>query len=290
MRLSATDAAFLYAETASGPMHISSIFVIEGEPSFDKVYKHFEQRMHLLPAYQRKVVMVPYNISHPKWVDDVDFDLSRHLFHHELPKGSSHQDGLDFAVTINEAMLDRSKPLWENHLISGMDGKALMLNITHHALIDGASGVELMQIIYDLSPDPTLPEPPAEPLQAPARQGPMELYQEALLENVRSLIKINPADWFPNSKEQRKLIQRATTVFSNFITKPAITAPFNSSLIGPKRKVNYLNRSFGEIREVRRAFGGTINDVVLTVVSEGMARYLKSRKQSVENKHMKFYN
>jgi NRPS condensation-like uncharacterized protein len=115
----------------------------------------------------------------------------------------------------------------------------------------------------------------------------MELYQEALLENMRSLTKINPADWFPNSKEQRKLIQRATTVFSNFITKPAITAPFNSSLIGPKRKVNYLNRSFGEIREVRRAFGGTINDVVLTVVSEGMARYLKNRKQSVENKHMR---
>jgi len=287
MRLSATDAAFLYAETASGPMHISSIFVIEGEPSFENVYTHFKDRIHLLPAYQRKVVMVPYSMGHPKWADDLDFDLNRHLFHHRLPEGSSHQDGLDFAVTINEAMLDRSKPLWENHFISGLDGKTLMLNITHHALIDGASGVELMQIIYDLSPNPTPPEPPAEPAPAAARQGPVELYQEALFENIRSLTKINPADWFPNNKEQRDLIRRATTVFSNFITKPAITAPFNSSLVGPKRKVNYLNRSFGEIREVRRAFGGTINDVVLSVVSEGMARYLKNRKQSVENKHMR---
>lgn len=286
MRLSATDAAFLYAETASGPMHISSIFVIEGEPSFEGVFQHFQARMHLLPAYQRKVAMVPYNMGHPKWVDDSDFDLSRHLFHHVLPGDSSFQDGLDFAVTLNEAMLDRSKPLWENHLISGLDGKSLMLNITHHALIDGASGVELMQIIYDFSADPTPPKHP-EPKQAAARQGPIELYQEALLENMLSLTKTNPADWFPNNAKQRDLIRRATEVFSNFITKPAITAPFNSSLVGPTRRVSYLNRSFGEIREVRRAFGGTINDVVLTVVSEGMARYLKNSKQKVDNKHMR---
>lgn len=287
MRLSATDAAFLYAESVSGPMHISSIFVIEGEVDFDKVFDHFNNRMHLLPAYMRKIAMVPFNVGHPKWVDDPDFDLNNHLLHHILPEGSSFQDGLDFAVTLNEPMLDRSKPLWANHLITGLEGKTLMLNVTHHALIDGASGVELAQIIYDFDSDPTPPVPPANPRQVDKLQGGMELYQEALTENFRSLSKINPADWFPDNADQRNLIKRATTVFSNFLTKPAITAPFNASLVGPKRRVNYLNRPFSEIREVRRAFGGTINDVVLTVVSEGMARYLKNRKQAVENKHMR---
>lgn len=287
MRLSATDAAFLYAESASGPMHISSIFVIEGDIPFDKVFEHFDKRMHLLPAYMRKVAMVPFNMGHPKWVDDPDFDLKNHLHHHELPENSSYQDALDFAVTLNEPMLDRSKPLWANHVITGLGDKTLVLNCTHHCLVDGASGVELAQIIYDFDPNPAAPIPPENPRHTEKLQDGMALYQEALTENVRALTKINPSDWFPDNAEQRALIKRATSVFAKFITKPAITAPFNSSLVGPKRRVNYLKRPFGEIREVRRAFGGTINDVVLTVVSEGMARYLKNRKQSVDDKHMR---
>lgn len=287
MRLSATDASFLYAETASGPMHISSIFVLEGEMSFDKIHQHFDERMHLLPAYRRKVAMVPFNMGHPKWIDDPDFDLNRHLYHHSLPENSSYQDALDFGVELNEPMMDRTKPLWEAHVISGLPGKTLILHVTHHCMIDGASGMELAQIIYDIVPNPEPPKPPEEHWKAAKPQSQVELYQEALSENVRNLGSINPSEWFPNDAGQRKLIQRATTVFSNFILKPAILAPFNASLVGPKRRVNYLKRSFGEIREVRRAFGGTINDVVLTVVSEGMARYLKSRNKSAENQHMR---
>jgi hypothetical protein len=115
----------------------------------------------------------------------------------------------------------------------------------------------------------------------------MELYYEALGENVRALVKYRPADWFPTNGNQLKLMQRASKVFSDFITKPAITAPFNASMVGPRRRVDYLKLSFAEIREVRRVLGGTINDVVLTIVSEGMARYLKNCKQAVKNKHMR---
>lgn len=287
MRLSPTDAAFLYAETASGPMHISSVFVLEDEMEFTRVQRHFDQRMHLLPSYRRKVVMVPFNVGHPKWIDDPNFDLDKHLFHHTLAKGSSYQDGLDLAMELNEPMLDRSKPLWEAHVISGVPDKTLILHITHHAMIDGASGMELAQIIYDIDPNPEAPVPPENPWRAAKPQAPSELYREAMDENIEALEVVKPAQLFPNDAKQRQLIERATTVFTNFVSKPAITAPYNASLVGPKRKVDYLKRSFTEIREVRRAFGGTINDVVLTVVSEGMARYLKSRNQAVDNKKMR---
>jgi len=287
MRLSATDAAFLYSESASGPMHISSVYVLEGELSYERFYQHFAERMHLLPAYRRKIAMVPFNVAHPKWIDDPDFDLKNHLSHHELPEGVSFQEALDFTVELNEPMLDRSKPLWANHIVTGLPGVTMVLNITHHCMIDGASGVELTQIIYDFDPDPKPPIPPENEAEIPEPQGQMELYNEALRENMLALGDFKPADWMPGSNKQRDLMKHASKVFTDFVAKPAITAPFNASLVSPRRRANFLKRSFGELREVRRAFGGTINDVVLTVVSEGMARYLAHRNQSVDGKHMR---
>ena len=287
MRLSATDASFLYAETASGPMHISSILVLEGELEYDRFYRHFEERMHLVPAFKRKIMMVPFNVAHPKWVDDPDFELENHLFQHELPVGADFQEALDFTAALNEPMLDRSKPLWEYHIVSGLPDKTLVLTITHHCLIDGASGVDLAQIVYDFDPDPPAPKPPKDIPEVEPPPSQLELYNEALAENMRSLSQLNPSEWMPSTDQQRHLTQRAAKVFGDFVAKPAITAPFNASLVGPKRRVNFLKRAFSEIREVRRAFGGTINDVVLTVVSEGMARYLTERKQKVDNKHLR---
>ena len=286
MRLSATDAAFLYSETASGPMHISSVFVVEGELTYERFFQHFAQRMHLLPAYKRKIAMVPFNMSHPKWVDDPDFDLSKHLYHHELPAEVSFQEALNFTVDLNEPMLDRSKPLWENHIVTGLPGLTFVLNRTHHCMIDGASGMELAQVMYDFEPVPTPPEaPPQKDIEQPP--GQLQLYNEAVQDNLRALSEIRPTDWMPENGKQRELIQRASKVFTDFVTRPAITAPFNRSMVGPKRRADFLRRSFSEIREVRRAFGGTINDVVLTVVSEGMARYLSNHEQKLENKHMR---
>ena len=111
MRLTASDASFLYAETSSGPMHISSVVIIDGELSYDDVYAHFESRMHLLPAYQRKIALVPMNIAHPVWVPDPDFDLKNHLIDQPLAEGTKIDEAIAFAVTLNEDMLDRSKPL-----------------------------------------------------------------------------------------------------------------------------------------------------------------------------------
>ncbi|MEM9624109.1 MAG: wax ester/triacylglycerol synthase family O-acyltransferase [Pseudomonadota bacterium] len=292
MRLSASDASFLYGESQSGPMHISSIYVLEGELSYDTVLKHIEDRLHLIPSYRRKIAQVPLNMGHPKWVDDPDFDIRYHVRHHQLPDGATLQDGIDAAARLNEPMMDRNRPLWHFYVISGLEDRTLILQMTHHAMIDGASGIELTTIIYDFDPKgEPVPEPDADwhPQPTPGR---LELFQEALQENLQNLPSVTPADLDPavinaRSEKQRELNRRATELFSGFVTRPAITAPFNASLVGPKRNVRFLKRSFAEIREIRRALGGTINDVVLTVVSEGIARYLKEHEEPVGNQHMR---
>ena len=94
MRLTQADASFLYTESASGPMHISSVYILEGELEFAKVFAHFESRLHLIPSYRRKLAQVPFNIAHPEWVDDPDFDLARHVLAHRLPEFRSVELGV----------------------------------------------------------------------------------------------------------------------------------------------------------------------------------------------------
>lgn len=287
MRLTETDASFVYMESASGPMHISSIYVLEGEVAFEDIFKHYESRIHLVPAYRRKLAQIPFSLAHPVWVDDVDFDLSNHVKLHELPEGTSFEAGIDKGVELNEPMLDRSRPLWQFIVIKGVPGKTLILQQTHHALIDGASGVDLTTILYDLSPNPPetpKPKTPWQPLPTPSAG---ELISEAMLDNYRNMTSYNPIEAFNSEKDLPGRLQKAMEVFTRFVSKPAITAPFNAGTIGPKRRVRWLKKPFTEIREIRRHLGGTINDVVLAVVSEAIARYLKHHNERIDDQFMR---
>ena len=288
MRLTAADASFLYTETASGPMHISSIIILDGELSFEDVYEHIDERLHMLPAYRRKIAQVPMNLAHPTWVDDDNFDLGNHIIDHLLPEGAELDDAIAAAVKINEPLLDRGKPLWMTHVIRGVPGKTLLLHETHHCMIDGASGVELMAIIYDFDPDgDEVPPPEAEwsPQQTPS---PAVLFNEAFNENMGELARTDWAERFrPPSAEQQNLMQQAGRVMTDFMRKPAITAPFNAGMVGPRRELSWMRQSFDEIREIRRAFGGTINDVVLTVVSEAVASYLAEEGEDTVDRYIR---
>jgi diacylglycerol O-acyltransferase len=285
-RLTATDASFLYMESASGPMHISSVYVLEGELEFERLQQHFAERIHLVPAYRRKLAQVPFNLAHPTWVDDPDFNLNDHLEHVQLPPGSTVEDGLDAAAELNEPMLDRSRPLWKVCLISGVTDKTLLLQMTHHAMIDGVSGVELTTILYDFDPQGANREPPEKAWEPEPVPGPLEAFTEALADNLQTARESRPWEMF-NSTKQRHLLGRAARVMGQFLTRPAITAPFNAGIVGPKRKVRFIKHSFAEIREIRRALGGTINDVVLTVVSEAVARYLSAHDEQTEGQHLR---
>jgi len=285
MRLSETDASFIYAESASGPMHISSVYVLEGELPYARVLERFRARLHLIPAYRRKLAPVPLNVAHPEWVDDPDFELTEHVLHHVLPPGSTLDDGIAAAVTLNEPLLDRGRPLWKLVVVEGVPGHTLILQATHHAMIDGASGIELTTILYDLDPRAGEPEPapwnPLEPAGALTRLG------QALREQVDTWREGDPLRLFRGGAKQLALLAKATEVCARFVLQPAILAPFNAGLVGPRRRVAWLKRSFSELRDIRRTFGGTINDVVLAVVSEAVARYLTRHDERNSNQYLR---
>lgn len=287
MRLSQTDASFIYMESASGPMHISSVYVLDGEVPFGDIFYRFERRIHLIPSYRRKLANVPFSLGHPKWVDDPAFDLANHVVHELLPPDSTLQQGVDRAVELNEPLLDRSRPLWKMVVIEGVPGKTLLLQMTHHAMIDGASGIELTTILYDLSAKTEEPVPPNEPWQAEPGSSQAEMMSEAIQENMARFSPQRTMELMTSASSHVAEFRKATEIMTRFVTRPAITAPFNAGLVGPKRQVRWVKKPFSEIREIRRFLGGTINDVVLTVVSEAVARYLELHGESVKDQHMR---
>jgi diacylglycerol O-acyltransferase len=286
MRLTENDASFLYTETASGPMHTAIVYVVDGELPFEKVHAHFAARMHLVPRYRQKLALVPFNLSHPKWVDDPDFDLDYHLEAFSVPEGSTLEAAMDKLLELNEKLLDRSRPLWKTYVVDGVPGQTLLLQQVHHAMIDGVSAVELSMVLLDFEPDAAPPAPPKEVRKAAPTPSAIELITEAVRENVESLTE-NPLASVHTDRKSLQLLANAGRAMSRFFTSPAITAPWNAGVVGPKRKVRWSSHDFAEFREIRRALGGTINDVVLAVVSEGAARYLDRCREDTANKHFR---
>lgn len=287
MRLTPTDASFLYIESVSGPAHISSITTIEGELSFGRVFDHFAERIHLVPAYRQKLAQVPFHVAHPEWVDDSDFDLSNHMHLVQLDKGSTHQDAIDKGAQLNEKMLDRAIPLWQLYVIQGVADKTYLLQATHHAMIDGASGVDLMTIIFDYDPEGREIEPPATTWQPRRKRHALERLTNALEENFEQLRNTEWRKLSSPPSGQRGLLRQALRTMGDFFTRPVITASFNAGLVGPERRLRTATISYADMRLVRQAFGGTINDVVLTVVTEAVARYFEFSGEDPAEKNMR---
>jgi WS/DGAT/MGAT family acyltransferase len=287
MRLTEADAMFIYGESASGPMHISSIYVLDGEVPFEQIFQHLADRIHLVPAYRRKLAQVPFGLAHPKWIDDPDFDITNHILHHQLPPGSSLDEGIDKAVELNQPLLNRDHPLWKMIVVEGVPDRTLLLQMCHHAMIDGASGIDLTTIFYDLDPNAPAPDPAEEEWQPRQAPGPLDLINEALQESFTNFASVNPMRLLPSGADQWQRMAKAMEVFTRFVSRPAITAPFNAGPVGPSRRVKWMKKPFGEIREIRRQLGGTINDVVLAVVSEAVARYLEKHGERVDGQYLR---
>lgn len=286
-RLTQQDASFLYGETASGPMHGSMISIVEGEVPFEDIYRHLESRLHLVPRYRQRLAFVPFNLAHAEWVDDPDFDLENHVIRHELPTGTTLEAAVDAALEVNEPLLDRDRPLWKWHVFEGVPGQTVLMQSFHHAMVDGVSGIDITMILFDLKADATQPPSPEEAWVPEPLPTPVESFGEAMKEQARALSDAKPLPNLGDSAKRSGLWSRGAATMMGMLTRPAIFAPWNSGSVGPKRKLAWSRYGFSEFREIRRSLGGTINDVVLTVVSEAAARYLKARGESVTDQHFR---
>ena len=287
MRLSDHDAAFLYGETASGPMHGANIAVVEGELSTETVRAHIASRLHLVPRLRQRLVFAPFNLAHPKWVDDPAFDIAHHVKAHSLKVGATLDEALTAAAKLAEPLLPRDRPLWLTYVIEGVKERTVLVQMGHHAMADGASGVDISLVLFDLQAN--APEPAAEsvPWQPAPLPGAAELATEALREQVESMLDGNPFEAMKLSGERMEMLRRAGESITRFVAEPVLMAPWNAGLVGPKRELAWRRYSFGEFREIRRRFGGTINDVVLSVAAEGAARYLAAGREAAIDRNLR---
>ena len=289
-RLSNQDASFLYIESQSGPMHVGSIGIFEGTISFERLLRSVEARMHLVPRLRQRLGFVPFNLAHPTLEDDPDFRIENHVKLHQLRPGSSDADMIRAAMDIFEVPFDRSRPLWEAHLFHGLEGnRSAILSTVHHCLIDGVSGVELTILLMDLSPEAPAIEPPEEAWQpAPFPTAAQRLSRaifdraEARLDSARSTVaSLRDQNLFGRASSESATVARLVRRFA----RRTLAAPaWNAAPVTQKRSLAYYKCSFSDVRAIRAAMGCTVNDVVLTILSEAAARYMKEHDCDADGK------
>ena len=167
-RLSPLDASFLHIEDDVSHMHIASVAIFEGpQPPFADVVDMVEAKLDLVPRYRQKVRFVPFELGRPVWVDDPHFNIEYHLRHTALPAPGGETELRKLVGRVMAQQLDRAKPLWEIWVVEGLeDDRWAILAKTHHALVDGVSGTDLLAVIMDLTPD--TPHPARHPLEPPS--------------------------------------------------------------------------------------------------------------------------
>ncbi|MFL5846728.1 MAG: WS/DGAT/MGAT family O-acyltransferase [Solirubrobacteraceae bacterium] len=293
-RLSAVDASFLANEGPTSHMHVGAVVILEGPPPpFEEFLDGLRARLHLVPRYRQKLAEHPG--GRPLWVDDPDFNLEYHVRQTALPKPGSENQLMRLAARIMSQQLDRTKPLWEVWLVEGLsDGRLAMISKTHHALIDGVSGVDLATVMFDLSPVPRDLTEETAGLQAwtPAPEpSPAELVAGGVAGLARTGLGLAAGALGALSRPGQTLAQarEAAEGLGEIVwagLNPAPDTPLNVE-IGPHRRFAGVRCELADFKAVKDAFGGTVNDVVLTVVSGALREWLQSRGARTEGLEMR---
>jgi WS/DGAT/MGAT family acyltransferase len=267
-------------------MHIASVAIFEGpQPPFADIVAMVDAKLHLVPRYRQVVKFVPLDLGRPVWVDDPHFNIEYHIRHTALPTPGGESELRKLVGRVMGQQLDRSKSLWEIWVVEGLeDGRWAMLSKTHHAMVDGVSGTDLLAVIMDLSPDAARPEKTEEWKPRPCPTG-GELARDAVVNMVRSPYEQVRAAR-ASTRALRNAIGYAREVGSGVVALSGIVrATPVSSLngpIGPHRRYAWASTSVDDIKKVRKGIGGTFNDVVLASITNGFRELLLSRGEDVE--------
>jgi len=278
-RLSGLDATFLYFETHEMHMHVVGVLLLDtatgGEYSFEKVREMLESRIHLMPSFRRRLVTVPFGLGHPVWIDDPEFDVENHLHRIGAPPPGDQRALAEVVGDIASRQLDRSKPLWEMWVVEGLeDKKAAVVTKMHHATIDGASGADLMVHLLDLTPEVQQKAKPEERFVGERRPSDLKLLGSALVTQVANPVRMVGAVARASgnaAKTVRAMARRGEKRGSAPFLAPRTRF---SGALTPHRSVAFGQSSLDDLKEIKNAFGGKINDVVLAISTYALRSYL----------------
>jgi WS/DGAT/MGAT family acyltransferase len=276
-RLSLVDASFLYGESPVNPTHVGSIFMLEGELPFEQVVSHIRNRLHISPRFRQRLVFPPFNLAHPTLEEDPDFKLENHVRRQQLPAGTSETDAIQEIVRLHFArVMDRTRPLWDVTFFEGLPGRSVFVWAMHHAVVDGISWFEMLNGLMDFTPNPH-PEAVEKPRTAErlptAAESLVSAAHDLAVEQIENVVGA-AREFIENPTGTLDILRAANRLMSE-LAQPAIAAPWNAGMAVGERHLAYVKMPFADYRAIRAAFGGTINDIVLTVLGEAAARYLK---------------
>jgi diacylglycerol O-acyltransferase len=259
--------------------------VFEGPaPDPEDVQRMIRARLHMVPRFRQKLASVPWGLGRPVWVDDAHFNLEYHVRHTALPPPGDAAGLKRLVARTMSQQLDRSKPLWELWLVEGIaPNRFALISKTHHCVIDGVAGADLMSVLLDFGPEP--PPIRAEPWQPAPEPTQEELIIDALAERLTSpaeLIRtVQTAAMDPQNVVNRVLESaKAVGAFiGNSFAAPSSTL---NQPVGPHRRFETVLVELDAFKRIKNAFGGTVNDVVLAVVAGGLRRLFEARREPVD--------
>jgi WS/DGAT/MGAT family acyltransferase len=285
--MSPLDASFLHVEDAVSPMHIGSVAIFEGpSPTYEEFETMVSAKLPAVPRYRQKVRFVPLQLGRPLWVDDPHFNLGYHLRHTALASPGGDRELRNLVGRVMAQHLDRHRPLWEMWMVEGVDqGHWALVSKVHHCMVDGVSGTDLLAVVLDAEPEPA--RPLADPWEPEHEPGNARLVRDALIDLVASpyeQLRAARASLRPQRQMLRSLGETARGLRAwTGVVRPTQVSSLNGP-IGPHRRWDWARTTLADVKTVRRALGGTVNDVVLTVLTRGFRDLLLSRNESVDGR------
>ena len=286
-RLSVLDELFLHLEGPNTHMHVGGAIVFEGPPpDYADFVESAAKRLQLVPRFRQKLMMVPFGLGRPVWVDDTHFNIEYHIRHTALPAPGDDEKLKRLTARIMSQQLDRSKPLWEIWFAEGLGGdRWALISKTHHCLVDGISGADIMSVILDLSPEgheiehePWRPEP-----EPTSDQLLLDAVRERLTSPAEAIRILRSSVLDPTTVPNR--LMEGARALGAFVGGTLDFAPQTSLnvQVGPHRRFETVLVDLDELKRIKNSLGGTVNDVVLSVVAGGLRRLLTARGERVED-------
>lgn len=274
--MTSRDAGFLYLERDHALLHIGGVAVLEGRLSREALVRRIASRLPRMRRYAQCALPVPLSLGHPTWEDAPDFNPRDHVHRWALPAPGGESELVELLADLLARPLDRARPLWEMHLIEGLDGgRSAVFQKVHHCMVDGVSTLQMLDVLLDAEPnvrDRERPRPAAPPVSAPGkrmRQALIDIFRRQV--NGATAVLRKPA-------EAREAVQRLRSAAWSAIqlaTNDVPQMPWNTR-IGPARGLAFTRVPLAGVKRIRALHGGTVNDVVLCILAGGLHRYLRA--------------